>query len=263
MIRSVALALVGGYRSSFEPAEDMDLWLRLSKIGELANLDEKVLRYRVHAASITRTDAAAQAASTALALVTARFAAHVNVGVIQDGVGQDKWRNIEARLAEPTRYYAREAYLRALSLNGGIVSAEDLALLHASLPALVCQTDDKRVLAFAVTRAAYQLCRTRQWREARRLTLSALGLFPISVVAELSACCAVRMTRRLALFARWQSSARIDKSIPTVRYRRGAGRLAASIGAAALLCLAIGALSFAQRAIDNRASVVNLDLDRN
>jgi hypothetical protein len=56
----VALALAGGYRASFELAEDMDLWLRLAEIGELANLDVNVLRYRLHGASMTRTYAASQ-----------------------------------------------------------------------------------------------------------------------------------------------------------------------------------------------------------
>jgi glycosyltransferase involved in cell wall biosynthesis len=262
MMRSKALAIVGGYRSSFEPAEDMDLWLRLSKIGELANLNAKVLRYRVHAASMTRTYAASQAAATALALVTVRFPEHANAGVTA-GVDQNTWANIEARLPEPTRCYARQAYLRALSLNGGIVNPEDLALLYTSLPTFVREAADKRVLAFCVTRATYQLWRARKWQEAGRLTLMALALLPISVFAELSADCAARLARRLAPPGIRQHSTAMLERISTVRHPLGCARVVASV-AAALAFLAIGVVSLAQRAIGDSMTIVahsDLDLD--
>ncbi len=38
-----------GYRSAFEPSEDYDLWLRMSERGRLANLNNVLVRYRVHA----------------------------------------------------------------------------------------------------------------------------------------------------------------------------------------------------------------------
>ncbi|MET0381970.1 MAG: glycosyltransferase [Burkholderiaceae bacterium] len=53
MIRAGALREIGGYRADFYPAEDLDLWLRLGELGELANLAEPVLRYRVHTGSIS------------------------------------------------------------------------------------------------------------------------------------------------------------------------------------------------------------------
>ena len=48
MFRLSALRQVGGYRNFFESAEDYDLFLRLSEIGNLDNLDEPVIRYRIH-----------------------------------------------------------------------------------------------------------------------------------------------------------------------------------------------------------------------
>jgi glycosyltransferase involved in cell wall biosynthesis len=277
LIRSDALAFVGGYRTAFEPAEDMDLWLRLAKMGELANLDVNVLRYRVHAASMTRTYAAPQAVATALALVTARFPGPANADAIMDGVGQDTWANIEARLPETTRCYAREAYLRALSLNGGIVNPEDLALLHASLPTFAREAGDERVLAFGITRATYQLCRARRWRDAWRLTFAAVRLLPISIFAELSGHCAARVARRMVAFRMRQNLAAMPERIPTVRHRRGSVRRTVSVAVAAVAFLlaaaltdlwhhaqsAIGLLSFAPRAIsDNRTNVANLVVDR-
>ena len=52
MVRTSAISKVGGYRS-FLP-EDWDLWVRLQEIGELHNLSQKVLRYRIHGNQLSR-----------------------------------------------------------------------------------------------------------------------------------------------------------------------------------------------------------------
>ena len=52
LIRRGALERVGGYDPAFAVAQDFDLWLRLSEIGQLANLEESLLRYRLHPASV-------------------------------------------------------------------------------------------------------------------------------------------------------------------------------------------------------------------
>lgn len=50
MMRADAVRHLGGYRNvGGGPAEDYDLWLRISERGEIANLSEVLLRYRVHA----------------------------------------------------------------------------------------------------------------------------------------------------------------------------------------------------------------------
>lgn len=54
--RRDALLAVGGYRAHREPSEDLDLWFRLSAIGELANLREQLLRYRRHGDTISVRD---------------------------------------------------------------------------------------------------------------------------------------------------------------------------------------------------------------
>ncbi|HLL90903.1 MAG TPA: glycosyltransferase, partial [Tepidisphaeraceae bacterium] len=61
MIRRRALEQVGGYDESFKSnAEDLDLWLRLGEVGKLHNLADVVLRYRIHAASVSETRRAEQ-----------------------------------------------------------------------------------------------------------------------------------------------------------------------------------------------------------
>ena len=54
MIRKKVL-LDNKYDKKFEPAEDYELWTRLSKIGKLANLNEILLLYREHNGQISIT----------------------------------------------------------------------------------------------------------------------------------------------------------------------------------------------------------------
>jgi glycosyltransferase involved in cell wall biosynthesis len=52
MIRRSAIEQVGGYDEALPTAHDLDLWLKLSDIGNLANLKQPVVQYRIHANSI-------------------------------------------------------------------------------------------------------------------------------------------------------------------------------------------------------------------
>ncbi|NIC41033.1 glycosyltransferase [Aquabacterium sp. A08] len=52
-MRKDALVASGGYRASMYPTEDLDLWLRLGELGQLANLPKVLLRYRMHSGSIS------------------------------------------------------------------------------------------------------------------------------------------------------------------------------------------------------------------
>jgi glycosyltransferase involved in cell wall biosynthesis len=52
MMRAAAVKAVGGYSAPHFPAEDFGLWLRLAEVGELANLPQKLLRYRRHRNSV-------------------------------------------------------------------------------------------------------------------------------------------------------------------------------------------------------------------
>lgn len=54
MMRSESVRMVGGYDSIAACAEDLDLWLRLGEMGQLANLPDCVLRYRMHAQSVSQ-----------------------------------------------------------------------------------------------------------------------------------------------------------------------------------------------------------------
>jgi hypothetical protein len=54
-MRREAIMEVGGYEQRFPVVEDLDLFLRLSEVGRVANLPEVLLGYRQHAKSTNRT----------------------------------------------------------------------------------------------------------------------------------------------------------------------------------------------------------------
>lgn len=70
-IRTSAIKAIGGYRTDFPWAEDMDFFLRLAEVGQLANLPEVLLDYRQHLASIGYVHAEQQRASTRNAVLDA------------------------------------------------------------------------------------------------------------------------------------------------------------------------------------------------
>jgi hypothetical protein len=53
MMRRMAVLAVGSYRVEMMPAEDLDLWLRMSERGRLANLPDVITRYRLHESSVS------------------------------------------------------------------------------------------------------------------------------------------------------------------------------------------------------------------
>lgn len=67
-----AFEAVGGYRENLDNAEDLDLWLRLSEQGKLANLPQPVVKYRIHARQVSLHKQESQAVRTVAARVSAR-----------------------------------------------------------------------------------------------------------------------------------------------------------------------------------------------
>lgn len=54
MIRASAFRAIGGYSTRFTRAQDRDLWLRLSDVGNLANLPRVMHRLRMHHGSVSQ-----------------------------------------------------------------------------------------------------------------------------------------------------------------------------------------------------------------
>jgi glycosyltransferase involved in cell wall biosynthesis len=72
MLRRDALLAAGGYRPEYEPAEDLDLFLRLAERGRLANLPHVLLDYRQHVSKTSSLRALEQRRMVARILDEAR-----------------------------------------------------------------------------------------------------------------------------------------------------------------------------------------------
>lgn len=55
IFRKSAFQLIGGYQSNAMLAEDLDLWLRMGEVGDLANVKKILLKYRQHSGSISES----------------------------------------------------------------------------------------------------------------------------------------------------------------------------------------------------------------
>jgi glycosyltransferase involved in cell wall biosynthesis len=53
MVRREPMVSVGGYNENMIASIDLDLWLRLGEVGQLANLDKIIMQYRVNRRSIS------------------------------------------------------------------------------------------------------------------------------------------------------------------------------------------------------------------
>jgi hypothetical protein len=72
MLRRVDLIAAGGYRPEAEPAEDLDLYLRLAERGRLANLPDTLLDYRQHLSKVSNRRAGEQRRAIEAAVSEAR-----------------------------------------------------------------------------------------------------------------------------------------------------------------------------------------------
>ena len=71
LMRKEVLDSVAGYRKSMVHAEDYDLWLRIADRYQLANLEEVVLKYRVHSSQVSIRRCRQQALSNLAARIAA------------------------------------------------------------------------------------------------------------------------------------------------------------------------------------------------
>jgi glycosyltransferase involved in cell wall biosynthesis len=97
MMRTSVVQKLGGYRQAFLGAEDLDLWLRLSECGEIANLSQPLVRYRRHRGNIERSLGVRQSFSVRLAQTASR--ARRSSGI-----------DPADRLLEPPDWWAPDAY---------------------------------------------------------------------------------------------------------------------------------------------------------
>ncbi|MGL4324957.1 MAG: glycosyltransferase [Beijerinckiaceae bacterium] len=184
-MRAAAVAACGGYRDWFSAAEDIDLWLRMARLGSFANLPDVVLEYRIHSDNLTSRMALANARDAALA-----YLASLDPGsdfVVLPMSLEEHWLEVERRVPIALQLEARDAYIRFLTLNGGLARS-DISLLFDSLGQLVTwskQNQQERRLAFTLLRAARSLVMAGQRRKAARLLLTVVSQIPQAAMREL------------------------------------------------------------------------------
>lgn len=69
MYRRDVVLSVGGYHGAFRHCEDLDLWLRLAAVTRIANLPERLLRYRHYEDQVSSRHATAQQVGAAVARI--------------------------------------------------------------------------------------------------------------------------------------------------------------------------------------------------
>lgn len=184
MMRADALAACGGYRQKYAAAEDYDLWQRLAAGGDLANLPDVLLRYRVHANNLTIKNAQANAAAAALSLLEAKGE---DVGPLFDqrsaAATFPAMTEMLNTLPEGGRDQFLRHYIRFLTLNGGINDVPEgyLSLLksYANLEAV---SDDE--VAFTLVRAVKILAMKKRFKDAGWAFLIGVRRCPMRVFVQ-------------------------------------------------------------------------------
>jgi|GEM_PF-1853747 len=168
LMRASAVEEAGGYRREFEGAEDYDLWFRLVKLGNLANLEDVVLKYRHHPESVTSSQPRKNAVACALALAANKTSVH-DLPEYPTDSELEPWTLLEKQLPISIQLPARQAYIRALVLNGGIAretSDDVIELLNSYVPS--SKRNDSE-FAFLISRTIYHLLAKRRWTIATRV----------------------------------------------------------------------------------------------
>jgi hypothetical protein len=125
MYRAATVRRLGGYRAAFEAAEDYDLWLRFSEVGEVANLAEPLIHYRYHEDSITWRQELRQAFSVRLAKRAAQFRRSTGQDPADALVAPPDWWAIISQ----TAFFAEDSRIfQFLELSdGALASTADLS----------------------------------------------------------------------------------------------------------------------------------------
>jgi hypothetical protein len=185
-----AVRAVGGYRQAYQNAEDYDLWLRLGGSGEIDNLPDVLLKYRLHGENVSARQSDRQAVMTALALVAASARERGEKDPTPpEGWPHVNWPEVESLLPDNrSRIQFRHVYFRILVLNGAITDPRVFDRLRSALPQLVADTsdhdDERSSLTFTLVRAALQMGRCGRWRVAGGIMLKSGWEAPFDTAHE-------------------------------------------------------------------------------
>ena len=152
MMRTEVARRHGGYRAAFEAAEDYDLWLRICRTNQVANLAEFLVQYRRHTANVSQIKMVRQAFSV-------RLAQKCQAGDPDEEFPIDTPPDFLSPQAN-NRFYAEDAAIyRFLALADPKVSVDvnsiDLQLLRRKIPQL--SHDERKLAGLAVVNLLHSL----------------------------------------------------------------------------------------------------------
>jgi len=167
MFRTDAVRRAGGYRRAFTYAEDYDLWIRLSKLGRIANMKAALVKLRTHPAQTSKIKRDQQKAAAALARQSAALRHDRNEPFDENGqpadainafltwragdrrgIASDECRDIELMLRTPglSSALTRKVLLRAA------IGAPSFSTLTLA-PRLAWHRMEARLAAFPTAKA--------------------------------------------------------------------------------------------------------------
>jgi len=138
-MRKSAVLKAGRYDPQFQVAQDLDLWLKLGEIGELACVPELLVKYRQHAQSLSETKQELQLAEMRLACERA----YLRRGIRRQFLGEQNWRptsdrNSRHRFALRYGWWAFNSAQRRTALVYGMKAIRALPFNGASWRLLLC-----------------------------------------------------------------------------------------------------------------------------
>ena len=188
MFRRKAFVSVGGYRSIVVDAEDYDLWLRLADHFQLANLEDVILKYRLHPSQVSMRKTAQQT----LGILAAQVAASSRRNGLPDPLNSIENVTCEALAAmgvTKARQQNKLASYRRDWVRKMYMAGEYPAALKAALEIL--QSDlqyvERRVIADLYLIVAKLYWRQEKFRKSFLAASHAMITWPAVVIPLLEA----------------------------------------------------------------------------
>jgi glycosyltransferase involved in cell wall biosynthesis len=132
LLRKEAFVRAGGYREAFAPAEDYDLWLRITEHCECANLEEIVLKYRIHPYQVSLRKRKQQTLGILGAKKSAEMRQRAEQDIFNslDVITPDGLRNLGVTDAAQEQALMTDArrWIRHMSMAGEVSAALDSAV---------------------------------------------------------------------------------------------------------------------------------------
>ncbi len=187
MMRRDLVLSVGGYRSIFDSAEDYDLWLRLSMVTNINNMDETYLYYRCHSNQQTIRHSFKQAHLSALALVAYNLRLKNYPDPFSNLTDLKNWQIMLQNRCPISLENIRFFMAGTLADNGGSLCEKGSAFLHKACCRAVKNGSKEACarLSLACVRHQLKLFRNKQWKEAFAFLFFAFKLWDYQLLTAL------------------------------------------------------------------------------